>query len=137
MSILKSVVAITIIGFMGSSLLYGEAPMEQGNGHGQKMKARNQNMKKIFQQLNLTQAQKKELRASRQDIRKKIKNQKSNKPKISDFITEKGVDRDGMLKVATKRTVTMTNLRADMIEKTLKILTPEQRKKFVSLLKAK
>jgi Spy/CpxP family protein refolding chaperone len=40
-----------------------------------------------------------------------------------------------MVKMATKRAVDIANIRADIIEKTLKILTPEQRTKFVSLLK--
>ncbi len=137
MSILKSVAVATIIGCMGSSLLYAEAPIKDGQGHGQQIKGKKHNMKNIFQQLNLTKEQRKELRASRKDMRKTIKNHKSNKLKTGDFITEKGVDRKGMLKAATTRTVTITNSRADMIEKTLKILTPEQRKKFVSLLKAK
>jgi len=137
MNILKSVAIATIIGFTGSNILYAEAPVEHTQGHGQKMRAGNHKMKKIFQELKLTKAQKKELRVMRQDMRKNMKMHKSNKPKLSDYITEKGVDRKGMLKVATSRATKMTNLRADMIEKTLKILTPEQRKKFVSLLKAK
>jgi len=55
---------------------------------------------------------------------------------MAQFITVDGVDRKAMIADVTKKATTMANMRADMIDKTLQILTPKQRTKFVTLLQA-
>jgi Spy/CpxP family protein refolding chaperone len=41
-----------------------------------------------------------------------------------------------MIAHITQKVTIMANMRADMMDKSLKVLTPEQRKKFVTLLQA-
>ena len=134
MKILQKLAIATIVSLMGTTLVYAEAPMEGQRMHHQ-MKSKKQSMKNILQKLNLKKEQKKSLRAYRAEMRKAIHERKKNRKNIAQFVTVKGVDRDAMVKMATKRAVDIANIRADIIEKTLKILTPEQRTKFVSLLK--
>jgi len=134
MKILQKLAIATIVSLMGTTLVYAEAPMEGQRMHHQ-MKSKKQSMKNILQKLNLTKEQKKALRADRAEMRKAMHERKKNRKNIAQFVTVNGVDRDAMVKMATKRAVDIANIRADIIEKTLKILTPEQRTKFVSLLK--
>jgi len=134
MKILQKLIIATIVSFIGTTLVYAEAPMEGQRMHHQ-MKSKKQSMKNILQKLNLKKEQKKSLRAYRAEMRKAIHERKKNRKNIAQFVTVKGVDRDAMVKMATQRAVDIANIRADIIEKTLKILTPEQRTKFVSLLK--
>lgn len=138
----KRFTIVTIAGVIGLSTLYAQ-PVEGGFHEKRDMKhhrkAHHQKMRAIFKQLNLTDAQKKALKENRQAQRKAMKakhNEMRAKHNIGKFVTVKGVDRAGMIAEATKRATERANMRADMIEKTLSILTTEQKTKFIELLKA-
>lgn len=95
-------------------------------------------IKAIMKQLDLTAAQKRALKESRKAMRMQMKAKRKvmrESGGMSQFITEKGVDRAGMLSFATKQMTQRVNARADMMEKILSILTTQQKTKFVRLLK--
>jgi len=145
MTILKTVAILGIAGVIGAVALNAE-PTNQERGFFQEkrammqhFKAKHQKMRAIFNQLDLSDEQETALKANRQEMRKTMKAQRGKLKlarDMSQFVTVDGVDREGLTEQAQVNVKTMVGLRADMMEKTLAILTGEQRVKFVELLKA-
>ncbi|MEN8727546.1 MAG: Spy/CpxP family protein refolding chaperone [Sulfurovum sp.] len=100
-------------------------------------------MKEIFKKLDLTAEQKsvmqsnrKEIRAQRQAKRAEM-HAKRGMANMSEFVSANGFDKQAFIAKATQKSKTMIEIRADKFEKTMNILTPEQRVKFVTLLQEK
>jgi Spy/CpxP family protein refolding chaperone len=53
---------------------------------------------------------------------------------MSEFVSANGFDKQAFVAKATQNAQMMIDMRADRFEKTINILTPEQRVKFVKLL---
>jgi protein CpxP len=109
----------------------------------QKNKGHRGDMKEIFQKLDLTDAQKSVMRENRQDMREKMKGKRSQRKdkrgmeNMSEFVSANGFDKQAFIAKATQRSQAMIEMRANRFEKTMNILTPEQRVKFVTLLQEK
>lgn len=140
----KTLSIVTIAGVVGLTTVHAQ-PLDNGEGYGnakgmmQHHKGKHNKMRAIFRQLNLTNAQKKALKANRKAQRQAMRAKRAQRRashNMGKFISVNGVDRAGMIAQATKRATERANMRADMIEKTLSILTAEQKTKFVALLKA-
>ncbi|MBU1668352.1 Spy/CpxP family protein refolding chaperone [bacterium] len=142
----KTLSIVTIAGIVG--LTAAHAQPTNGEGYGkchekkgmmQHYKGKHENMRAIFKQLNLTDEQKTALKENRKAQREAMKAKRAEMKgshNKGQFISVDGVDRAGMIAQATQRATARANMRADMMEKTLSILTPEQKTKFVKLLKA-
>lgn len=145
MTILKTVAILSVAGIIGAITVNAQEIKEhRGMFQDNKemmhhFKGKQQKMKKIMKQLDLTSEQITALKENRKAMRETMM-AKRKEMKVaggmSQFITVNGVDRVAMLNFATARATQMANTRADMVEKTLSILTPEQKTKFVTLLKA-
>ena len=130
---------IATIGLQAEPFGKGGEFMEDRMEMRKHFKSKHQNMKKIFKQLNLSDEQKTSLKANRDEMRNTMKDKRKefkNSRSISKFISVDGVDREGLIEQATQHATLRAGNRADMMEKTLKILTAEQKIKFVELLKA-
>lgn len=142
MTLLKTLTIVSIAGIMGATTLSAEPFMmgEHCKSERGMHKGKQDNMRKIMQELNLTDEQKATLKADRQAMRETMKakraTMKGASRGMSQFVTVNGVDRNAMIAQATERATNMANMRADRIEKLMSILTPEQKIKFVELLQA-
>lgn len=145
MTILKTVTVLSIAGIIGTIALNAENIKEhRGMFQEQKemmhhFKGKHQQMKKIMKQLDLTSEQKTELKANRKAMREAMKAKRTEMRgarNMAKFVSVNGIDREAMIKQITQKVTVMANMRADMFDKTLTILTPQQRTKFVALLKA-
>jgi len=143
-TLMKTLSIVTIAGVVGLTTVHAQ-PLDNGEGYGnvkgmmQHHKGKHNKMRAIFKQLNLTNAQKKALKANRKAQREGMRAKRAQRRvshNMGKFISVNGVDRAGMIAQATKRATERANMRADMLEKTLRILTAEQKTKFVALLKA-
>jgi len=144
MKILKTIALLSVAGIIGTVAVNAENIQEKRGMVSeqremmQHFKGKHQKMMKIMKQLDLTKEQKVALKANRKAMRSKMKAKRKEmrgNRNLSDFVTVQGVNRSAMIEKITKTATTMANIRADMIEKTLAILTPAQRTKFVELLK--
>jgi len=99
---------------------------------------RKDRMLKIFHELDLTQEQRETLRANRKatKMQRKADRQQMRKARnMEKFVTVNGFDRAGFIQSATQNSKRMIEMRADKFETIIGVLTPEQRVKFVALLK--
>ncbi len=102
-------------------------------------KMRKNPMMKIFKELDLTGEQRATLKAHRKatKMHRKAKREKMFKErKIERFVTVDGFNREEFIQSATQNSKRMIEMRADKFETMIGVLTPEQRLKFVELLKA-
>lgn len=109
----------------------------------QKNKGHRGDMKEIFQKLDLTDAQKSVMKENRQAMRGQMKVKRSQRKgkrgmaNMSEFVSANGFDKQAFIAKATQRSQAMIEMRANRFEKTMNILTPEQRVKLVTLLHEK
>jgi Spy/CpxP family protein refolding chaperone len=105
-----------------------------------KNKAQRGDMKEIFKNLDLTAEQKNALKETRHAMREQKENRRSQMHDkrgltgMSEFVSANGFDKEAFVEMATQKSQIMIDMRADRFEKTMNILTPEQRIKFVTLL---
>jgi len=146
MKILKTAGLLVMAGVIGTMALNAKEiksnydMFENSKGMVHIFKAQKSKIRGILKQLNLTKTQKAQIRENRNVMIASIKSKRAENLKhrdITKFITVDGVNRDVMTKEATKKVTQMVNIGADMIDSSLKVLSMEQRKKFISLLKAK
>ena len=145
MTILKTIALLSIAGIIGTVALNADNIKEhRGMLQEQRevmhhFKGKHQKIQKIMKQLDLTSKQKTALKANRQTIREAMKSKRKemrDAHNMAKFVTVDGVNRKAMIAEVTKKVTVMANMRADMLDNTLKILTPKQRTKFVTLLQA-
>ncbi|NKQ40672.1 MAG: hypothetical protein HF962_03785 [Sulfurovum sp.] len=95
---------------------------------------------RAFKKLDLTDEQKSELKDIRKSMKKSYK-QKRKEHKgfmnIKEFITTDGFKKDEFIAAAENKATEMAKVKANMIEKAIAILTPEQRLKLVDNIKKK
>lgn len=141
MKILKTLAIVTVSGIMATTAIVAQ-PMD-GHPSAQQTKHHKGMMKKkikaALKAANVTKEQRVQLKEARKSMRETMKAKReemkaSYNPK--EFISVNGVNRTAMVNMAVEMATFRANLRADMMEKTLAILSPEQRTQFVQALKA-
>lgn len=146
MKILKTVGLLAIAGVIGTIAVNAKEikakheMFENGREMMHIFKAQKKKMRNILKQLNLTDTQKEQIKANRNVMISTMKATRSESMKnrdVTKFITVNGVNRELMQKEANKNVTQMVNIGADMIDNSLKVLSKEQKEKFISLLKVK
>ena len=100
-------------------------------------------MKEIFQQLDLTAEQQSAMKENRKEMRAQMKERRAQKNAkrgmgdMSEFVSANGFDKQSFIDISMQKAQSRIEMRADRFEKTMNILTPEQRVKFVTLLQEK
>ena len=120
----KKVVLVGFVGVMTAVMLNAKERYHFKNSH--------HDIRGIFQELDLSEAQKELLKSNRKSMREMMHSQKQ-KLSSKDFITIEGVDREFLIQEAQKR----ANTKADFLEKTFDVLTYEQKEEFIRLLESK
>ena len=120
----KKVVLVGFVGIMTAVMLNAQERCHFKKSH--------HDIRGIFQELDLSAAQKELLKSNRKSMREVMHSQKQElEPK--DFITIDGINRDILIKKAQE----IANTKADFFEKTLNVLTYEQKEEFIRLLESK
>jgi len=110
---------------------------------GQKHRGNKAEMKKIFQQLDLTPEQKTAMKSQRKSMREQMKanraemHGKRGMSGMSTFVSANGFDKQGFMELAAQRSQKRAEMRANMFEQKMNILTAEQRVKLATLLQEK
>lgn len=100
-------------------------------------------MKEVFKSLDLTSEQKSMMIAQRKSMRQQMQAKKEEMRRergmsnIANFVSAAGFDKQGFIQMVEKRSQMRAQMRADMFEQKINILTPEQREKLVLLLHEK
>ena len=143
MKTLKVLTIVAITGLVGASAVHAAPACKENDKMCQKRKDNRAGMKEIFQQLNLTAEQKSAMKENRKEMRAQMKEKRSQRDgkrgmdNMSEFVSANGFDKEAFIANATQKAQTRIEMRANRFEKTMNILTPEQRIKFVSLLQEK
>jgi len=139
---LKVLAVVAVTGLVGLTAV-NASPMGGGEKMHEGMKQKKAQMKGVFKQLDLSSEQKSQMKALRQEMKAQHKEQKSammkgrGMVKMGQYVSANGFDKQGFIDMATKKSQTMIHKRADIFEKRMNILTPEQRVKLVSLMQEK
>jgi protein CpxP len=154
MKILKTLTIVSVTGLAGLTALQA-CPMNQGERSCQGMKQsevkgckgskyhkKGHPMMKLYSQLDLTEEQKEQMKVLRQEMQAQREAKKKDRSKrgmgmMVNFVSEKGFDKEGFIKMATQKSQEKIQMRAAMFEKRMNILTPEQRTKLIELMQAK
>lgn len=134
---LKIVAIATMLGAMGITAVYA-GPYANKQKQCKQMQQKRANMQNIFEQLNLSNEQKMALQANRQEMRQSrqaMRAQMKGKRTQGQFVSADGFDKQGFIDAQMHRVQMRADMHAQRFEKTMQILTPQQRVKFVALLK--
>ena len=143
MKTLKVLTIVAITGLVGTVAANACPLGGEKNAMCQKRKDNRADMKEIFQKLDLTSEQKVAMKENRKEMRVHMKEKRSQKQSkhgmanMSEFVSANGFDKEAFIAKAMQKSKTMIEMRADRFEKTMNILTPEQRVKLVTLLQEK
>jgi len=143
MKTLKVLTIVAITGLVSATAVHAGPACQENNKMCQKKKDNRAEMKEIFQQMNLTAEQKIAMKENRKEMRAQMKakrSQRNNKrgmDNMSEFVSANGFDKEAFIDNATQKAQSRIEMRADRFEKTMNILTTEQRMKFVTLLQEK
>jgi len=97
----------------------------------------NRRINHLLRKLNLSEAQRIQLKEIRKEIQQARKIQrKSLKGSISlkKFVSVDGFDKEGFINASADRAAKLVKIRADLMEKFISVLTPEQRLELVERL---
>ncbi len=97
----------------------------------------NRRINRLLRKLDLSEAQKsklKEIRTEMQQSRKIEQKKYRGSMRLQKFVSVDGFDREGFIHASTDRAARMAKRRADMLEKFITVLTPEQRLELVERL---
>ena len=145
MKLVKTLTIVAVTGLVGLTALQA-CPGGCGDRGGDKsckgMKQQRGQMKGVFKQLDLTSAQRDEMQALRKEMKSQREAHRSAKKgnrmaKMGQFVSAEGFDKAAFTTMATQKSQERIKMRADMFEKRMNILTPEQRTKFSELLQEK
>jgi len=145
MNVLKTLAIVTVSGIMATTAVVAEPKCDghpSGKYHhgGKHHKMMQHRMKKALKVAGVTSEQKREIKEARQSMRATMKAKRAEMKashNSGQFITVNGVNREAMIAKSVERATFRANLRADMMEKILSILTAEQKTKFVQALQEK
>lgn len=143
MKTLKVLTIVAITGLVGATAVHAGPACKENDKMCQKKKENRAGMKEIFQQLNLTAEQKSAMKENRKEMHTQMKEKRSQRDgkrgmgNMSEFVSANGFDKEAFIAKSTQKVQTRIEMRADRFEKTMNILTPEQRVKLVTLLQEK
>lgn len=132
MKTLKTLTIVAVTGLVGLTAL-NACPSDRSEG----MKHKKEQMKGMFKKLDLTSEQKVQMKSMRKEMHAQMKEKRSQgrgMGQMGKFVSANGFDKQGFVAMATTKSQEMILVRADMFEKRMNILTPEQRTKFAQLL---
>jgi Spy/CpxP family protein refolding chaperone len=135
----KIILSLVATGLFGTMLLAQPGGMSKCNdntGNPKKMERSSSNA--LFMELDLSDAQKQkfqELQADAQKIRPEMQKSRKTNMRMSQYISEKGFDKQKFIDDQTKDMTARITMRADNFEKRYNILNNEQKKEFASILK--
>jgi len=99
---------------------------------------RNRRLARVFRKLNLTPEQRTKIKEARKEMRQGLRQKRQQfrgSMGLKNYINVDGFDKQGFIQMGTLRSKEMLKNRADMIDKMIKILTPEQRLILIQELK--
>lgn len=140
MKTLKVLTIVAITGLVGATSVYASPFNAENKKMCHKNKEHRNDIKEIFKKLDLTPEQQSAMKENREAMREQMKDKRSQMSRkrgiadMSEFVSANGFDKQGFIEKATQKAQMMIDMRADRFEKTMNILTPEQRVKFVTLL---
>jgi Spy/CpxP family protein refolding chaperone len=138
---MKLLTTATVATLLTLGLLYAKGDgVDAGVKHAQHFKS-GKHFGKILKQLALSDEQKASLKALRKEKRESRKAmmkemRETKKATLANAVTAEGFNKEIFIKEVTKHFETKIAKRAESMEKMFVLLTPEQRVKFVTLLKA-
>ena len=143
MKTLKVLTIVAITGLVGATAVHAGPGCKENDKMCQKRKDNRADVKEIFQELDLTAEQQSAMKENRKEMRAQMKDRRSQRDgkrgmdNMSEFVSANGFDKEAFIAKATEKAQSRIEMRADRFEKTMNILTPEQRVKFVTLLQEK
>ena len=143
MKTLKVLTIVAITGLVGATAVYAGPNCKKSDVQCQKRMENRTAMKEIFQKLDLTPEQQNAMQENRKAMRaqmKEIRLQRQGKRGMAHmgaYVSVEGFDKQAFMDDAMKKAQSRIEKRAEGFEKTISILTPEQREKFATLLKEK
>ena len=151
MKLVKTLTIVAVTGLVGLTAVQACPSSYKGSGEksskSYKKSCKNDKhdksqMRGMFKQLDLTAQQQDQMQALRKEmkIQRKVKraDKRGNRmAKMGQFVTAKGFDKEAFIAMATQKSQERINMRAEMFEKRMSILSPEQRIKFAQLLQEK
>ncbi len=143
MKTLKVLTIVAITGLVGATAVHAGPACKENDKMHQKWKDKRSDMKEIFQKLDLTPEQKSAMQENRKEMRAQMKEKRSQKQtkrgmtNMSEFVSANGFDKQAFIDMSMQKAQSRIEKRAERFEKTMNILTPEQRVKFVTLLQEK
>jgi len=96
----------------------------------QKRANRNRGINRLLHKLDLTETQKNQIKEIRKSMRQARKAERKNhrgQLGLKKFVSVDGFDKEGFIEASQERSKAMTGVRAEMMEKFIAVLTPEQR----------
>jgi Spy/CpxP family protein refolding chaperone len=139
MKTLKTLTIVAVTGLVGLTAL-NACPMGGGEKMHEGMKHKKGQMIKMFKQLDLTSTQKDKMQSMRKEMKTTMKEKRAGmqgRGMIGQFVSSNGFDKQGFTQMATQKSQEMIKMRAEMFEKRMNILTPEQRTKLALLIQEK
>jgi len=143
MKTLKVLTIVAITGLIGATAVHAGPACKENDKMCEKRKDNRADMKEIFQQLDLTTEQQNAMKENRKEMRSLMKEKRGQRQAkrgmadMSKFVSANGFDKETFIAEATQKEESKIEMRAARFEKTMNILTPEQRVKFVTLLQEK
>jgi len=143
MKTLKVLTIVAITGLVGATAVHAGPACKENDTMCQKRKDNRAAMQEIFQKLDLTSEQQNALNENRKEMRAQMmqtrldRHGKQGMANMDAFVSANGFDKQAYIDDAMKKAQSRIEKRAEGFERTINILTPEQREKFVTLLKEK
>ncbi|WP_309498572.1 Spy/CpxP family protein refolding chaperone [Sulfurovum sp.] len=100
-------------------------------------------MEELYKQLDLTTDQQSAMKTLRESMREQRNAQRKNMQSqcgmsaMGQFVSAEGFDKQGFIDMATQKSKDRIEMKANMLEQKMNILTPVQRAKLASLLQEK
>lgn len=143
MKTLKVLAIAAVTGLVSATAVYAGPACKEHDGMREKMKENRAAMQEIFEKLDLSAEQKNALEENKKEMRAQMMQTRSERhgkqgmANMGAFISANGFDKQAFVADAMKKAQSRIEKRAEGFEKTINILTPEQRVKLVTLLKEK
>ena len=143
MKTLKVLTIVAITGLAGATAVYAGPNCNKGDKQCQKRVENRAAMNDIFKQLDLTAEQQSAMQENRNAMRAQMQAMRSQRQgkrgmaHMGAYVSAEGFDKQAFMDDAMKKAQDRIEKRAEGFEKTISILTPEQREKFATLLKEK
>ena len=143
MKTLKVLAIVAMTGLVGATAVHAGPACKENDKMCQKRNDNRAAMQEIFQKLDLTAEQQSALDENRKQMRAQmmqIRSERHGKQGMANmgaFVSAEGFDKQAYIDDAMKKAQNRIEKRAEGFEKTINLLTPEQREKFATLLKEK